>query len=290
MPSVSARTSSTTVRRRHARRLVLLAVLLIVASLATVLVSAAAWPLFALPIVIATPLAGQVGLGVGALAAATVFAVVAGRPGADGVALAVGWIAFVTAAVAVATRYEKVQDDLNRVVGASLRDRLTGLYNFAFFSDALRRETERSSRYGWPLSLVLFDLDQFKTFNDTHGHEAGNRLLAHVGRVVEQSRRSADVAARFGGEEFALLVPGDSNAALEAAERIRLAIARIGVPVGHGQHDGRTISAGVATYSPGDTADALVEAADRALYLSKRRGRNRVSVSGEPRGARAAGA
>lgn len=277
-------------RGRHGRRLALLAVLLGIVSLATLVVSAAIWPAFALPIMVAIPLTGQMGLGVSAIVAGSVLTFVAGRPGASVVALGVGWVVFVGTAIAVGSRYGKVQRDLSKVVGASLRDRLTGLYNFAFFSDALRRETERVTRYGGLVSLVLFDLDSFKSFNDTHGHEAGNRLLAEVGRVVETSRRSADVAARFGGEEFALLVPGDAGAAAEAAERIRLAIARIVVPVGNGQHDGRTISAGVATYKPGDTPDALVEAADRALYLSKRRGRNRVSVSGETQVARAASA
>ncbi len=290
MESVSVRPTHMTVHRRQARRFVLLTVLLAVSALATLFVSAAAWPAFALPIMIALPLTGQVGLGVSALVAASVFAIVAGRPAAGGIALTVGWVAFVLAALVVGTRYDKVQRDLTRVVGASLRDRLTGLYNFAFFSDALLRETERTSRYGGALSLVLFDLDQFKSFNDSHGHEAGNRLLAEVGHTIEASRRSADVAARFGGEEFALLVPGDTQAAIEAAERIRTAIARIVVPVGHGQHDGRTISAGVATLRPGDTPDSLVEAADRGLYLSKRRGRNRVSVSGEEQIRRAAGA
>ncbi len=290
MESVSVRPTHMTVHRRQARRFVLLTVLLAVSALATLFVSAAAWPAFALPIMIALPLTGQVGLGVSALVAASVFAIVAGRPATGEIALTVGWVAFVLAALVVGTRYDKVQRDLTRVVGASLRDRLTGLYNFAFFSDALLRETERTSRYGGALSLVLFDLDQFKSFNDSHGHEAGNRLLAEVGHTIEASRRSADVAARFGGEEFALLVPGDTQAAIEAAERIRTAIARIVVPVGHGQHDGRTISAGVATYRPGDTPDSLVEAADRGLYLSKRRGRNRVSVSGEEQIRRAAGA
>ena len=290
MHAVTTRSATMSARRRHGRRLTLLAALLCAAACATVFVTAAAWPVFALPIMVAAPLVGRLGLGVGALAAASVFAIVAGRPGAGALALAVGWITFVCAAVAVGARYDRVQTDLTRVVGASLRDRLTGLYNFAFFSDALRRETERSSRYGGALSLVLFDLDEFKSFNDSHGHEAGNRLLAEVGRTIEASQRSADVAARFGGEEFALLVPGDEQAAVEAAERIRTAIARIIVPVGHGQHDGRTISAGVATYRAGDTPDSLVEAADRGLYLSKRRGRNRVSVSGEAQVRRAAGA
>ena len=252
-------------------------------------VSSSFWPVFALPIVAAFPLAGRAGLVVALVASASVFAAVAGEPGVTDPQLVVGWLAFGLGGLAVGARYGKVRRDLERVSGASLRDRLTGLYNFAFFSDALSRETQRVTRYGGSLTLVLFDLDSFKSFNDTHGHEAGNRLLEAVGGVIESSRRSADIAARYGGEEFALLVPGDAAAGVEAAERIRTAIARVIVPVGNGQHDGRTISAGVASHRRGDAPESLVEAADRALYLSKRRGRNRVSASGSEV-ARAAGA
>jgi diguanylate cyclase (GGDEF)-like protein len=287
---VSTRSTSATDRRRHLRAVVLLAASLAVVSAVTMLGPAAAWPLFALPVLAGYPLAGGRGLAFALIAAAAVFATVAGAPGAPGATLVVAWLAFGLAALLVGTRHGKVRRDLERIEGASLRDRLTGLYNFAFFSDTLRRETQRATRYGGDLSLVLFDLDGFKSFNDTHGHEAGNRLLAEVGRVIESSRRSADVAARFGGEEFALLVPGDAAAAVEAAERIRGAIARIVVPVGRGQHDGRTISAGVAGYRRGDPPDTLVEGADRGLYLSKHRGRNRVTVSGGTELARAAGA
>ena len=141
MESVSVRPTHMTVHRRQARRLVLLTVMLAVPALATLFVSAATWPAFALPIMIALPLTGQVGLGVSSLAAASVFAVVAGRPAAGGIALTVGWVAFVFAALVVGTRYDKVQRDLTRVVGASLRDRLTGLYNFAFFSDRSEEHT-----------------------------------------------------------------------------------------------------------------------------------------------------
>lgn len=287
---MSVRPASATDRRRHHRAVVLLVGSLAAVGAVTAFGAPSAWPLFALPVLAAYPLAGAGGLAAALIAAAGVFATVAGRPGAGGASLAVGWFAFGLGALFVGTRHGKVRRDLERIEGASLRDRLTGLYNFAFFSDTLRRETQRATRYGGPLSLVLFDLDGFKSFNDTHGHEAGNRLLAEIGRVIESSRRSADVAARFGGEEFALLVPGDAGAAVEAAERIRAVIARVIVDVGNGQHDGRTISAGVAGYRRGDPPDVLVASADRALYLSKRRGRNRVSMSGGTDLARAAGA
>ena len=127
---------------------------------------------------------------------------------------------------------------------------------------------------------MLLDLDGFKSFNDTYGHATGNVLLAEVGAVMQENRRGTDIVARFGGEEFALLVPGPASMAAEAAERIRVAISRIAVDVGNGEVDGRTISAGVASFVHGDSPDALVQQADQALYLSKRRGRNRVSVSG----------
>ena len=259
-------------------------------AIVTLLIAPSFWPAFAVPVVMAYPLAGRAGLVLALAATAVTFAVAASEPGMGGFPLVIGWVAFGVGGLLMGARHDKVRRDLERVAGASLRDRLTGLYNFAFLSDALRRETQRVTRYGGSLTLVLFDLDAFKSFNDTHGHEAGNRLLESVGGVIEASRRSADIAARFGGEEFALLVPGDAAAGTEAAERIRRAIAGVIVPVGHGQHDGRTISAGVATYLRGDPPESLVEAADRALYLSKRRGRNRVSISGDAGAARAAGA
>jgi two-component system cell cycle response regulator len=285
---VSARAATAVSRRRTSRAVWLLGAGLIASALAMHLVPEL-WPLAMLPVLAAHPLAGRRGLVAALLGTAAAFAAVAGRDGAPVASLAVGWVAMAAGASLIGARHGKVRRDLERVEGASLRDRLTGLYNYAFFSDALRRETQRVTRYGGQLTLVLFDLDRFKSFNDTHGHEAGNRLLSEVGRIIESTRRSADVAARFGGEEFALLVPGDAAAGVEAAERLRRAVARVVVDVGRGQHDGRTISAGVATYRRGDPPDVLLEAADRALYLSKRRGRNRVSVSGDAPLARAAG-
>ncbi len=287
---MTIRTTSAIARRRHLRAVVLLVASLGLVTLTTAFAATSAWPMFALPVLAAYPLAGGGGLALALIVSAGAFAAIAGRPGAGGAALAVAWFAFGLGALLLGARHGKVRRDLERIEGASLRDRLTGLYNFAFFSDTLRRETQRATRYGGPLSLVLFDLDGFKSFNDTHGHEAGNRLLAEVGRVIDASRRSADVSARFGGEEFALLVPGGPSEAVEAAERIRAAIARVVVDVGNGQHDGRTISAGVAGYRRGDPPDVLLDSADRALYLSKHRGRNRVSVSGDTELARAAGA
>ncbi len=259
---------------------VLLVCLLAACTAATLVQPASFWPLMVLPIAFSMPLAGIPGLAFAGIVAGISFGAVADRTGIPGSALIVAWCTTVAAALLVGARYTKVYRDYERIAGASMRDRLTGLYNFAYFSDALRRECQRTTRYGGDLSLVLFDLDGFKSFNDTYGHGVGNTLLAEVGLVMQENRRAADIVARFGGEEFALLVPGPAQMAAEAADRIRVAISRIAVDVGDGEVDGRTISAGVATFVRGESPDSLVEQADQALYLSKRRGRNRVSVSG----------
>jgi diguanylate cyclase (GGDEF)-like protein len=127
---------------------------------------------------------------------------------------------------------------------------------------------------------VLLDLDHFKAFNDEHGHEAGNRLLAAVGEAIRRSTRASDVAARFGGEEFALIVPGPAEEAIEAAKRIRVAVAEVSIVVAGGEAAGTTISAGVADQlnGSGDDGARMLDQADKALYYSKAAGRDRVSL------------
>ena len=158
-------------------------------------------------------------------------------------------------------------------------DRLTGLRNYDYFSEVLRSELARVRRYGGCMTLVLLDIDRFKAYNDTHGHGAGNRLLASVVHVVAREKRDAGIAARFGGEEFALLVPGRATEAVVVAERVRAGIADASAGSLHrsSMPDFVTASAGVATF-PVDARDAdeLFEQADRALYEAKRRGRDRV--------------
>jgi diguanylate cyclase (GGDEF)-like protein len=166
----------------------------------------------------------------------------------------------------------------------SFTDRLTGLHNYDFFAESLRSELARVRRYGGCVTLVMLDLDRFKAFNDRHGHAAGNRLLHGVGQAIAREKRDADIAARFGGEEFAVLVPGRAADGIIVAERMRHAIADL-TPAPTSRRDfapAISASAGIATF-PVDarTPQELFEMADQALYEAKRRGRDQVVVVSE---------
>lgn len=170
---------------------------------------------------------------------------------------------------------------LEQTEALAYRDELTGLRNFRFFKEFLGREIARSERYGDPLSLIVLDVDDFKGYNDSHGHEAGNRALAQIAALLSGSVRSVDLVARYGGEEFVLIVPstpkvGARKLAEEARRRIEEAFAEHGQEWSGGP---LTVSLGVATY-PADGADApaLMRNADRALYLAKSQGKNQVQL------------
>lgn len=178
----------------------------------------------------------------------------------------------------------KIEDDVVQpsywqLEQMAYRDQLTGLRNFRFFSSRMPEELQRAKRYRHQLSLVMFDIDHFKKFNDTHGHQAGNVALQHLARVVDETVRETDIVARYGGEEFALILPETTKRlAHEMASRVRANVESN--PVRLGEHHHRiTVSAGVATF-PRDayTWQSLVECADKGLYLSKQAGRNRVTV------------
>ena len=137
-------------------------------------------------------------------------------------------------------------------------------------------EISRIERVTQPLTMIMLDLDHFKTINDTHGHAVGDRVLKEAAQASVGALREIDLVARSGGEEFAILLPQTPLVrGLEVAERLRQAIARIHVPEAPA---GVTASLGVAEYAPGDASiDQLMARADRALYRAKAEGRNRVS-------------
>ncbi|HEX4825021.1 MAG TPA: GGDEF domain-containing protein [Candidatus Polarisedimenticolaceae bacterium] len=160
-------------------------------------------------------------------------------------------------------------------------DPLTGLANRRVFDEALDREIRRSRRYGWPLTVVMADLDHFKVVNDSFGHLLGDLVLERAGEVLRHAVREADVASRYGGEEFAIVLPETPRVGgFAVAERIRCRIARAFSERGVGGHEvALSISCGLATY-PDDGLHAveIVARADEALYGAKRAGRNRVCV------------
>jgi diguanylate cyclase (GGDEF)-like protein len=160
----------------------------------------------------------------------------------------------------------------------SITDELTGLSNRRAFDDALSAEVERSRRYGTGLGLILLDLDNFKSINDTYGHQQGDVVLREVARVLREASREIDHPARYGGEELAVVVPGtDLEGTFNLAERVRERIGELQIPRIDGQGTiSVTTSCGVAA-APPTAADerALVGAADNALYEAKGTGRNK---------------
>ena len=163
-------------------------------------------------------------------------------------------------------------------------DSLTGLFNRSFFFTALDRELARGDRSGRSFCLVMLDLDDLKSINDRAGHHAGDQVLRGVADVIRSRIRKIDVGARYGGDEFVVLLPEtDPTGGWVFAEKIRQTIAEQGVP---GLQTGPTISIGVVSYpADGRTADALVVSADQAMYASKRGGKNRVAVASREPGA-----
>jgi diguanylate cyclase (GGDEF)-like protein len=165
----------------------------------------------------------------------------------------------------------------------ALTDSLTGLYNYRFFQQHLQRELSRASRSKTPLSLIILDIDNFKSVNDSYGHAVGNQVLQHLARLLERTTRKANVLVRYGGEEFCIVVPeGDLETARAIAERVCAEIRS--TPLGETQEGVPairiTVSAGVTTYVPdsgeADNAFSLFKKADDNLITAKKSGKDRV--------------
>jgi diguanylate cyclase (GGDEF)-like protein len=204
--------------------------------------------------------------------------------------------------LAVAVENARLYDRLEE---QAITDGLTGLFNHRFFYDRLGAEVARARRYGLQLSLLMLDLDDFKRFNDTFGHQAGDRVLARVGRIMrEQLRKDVDIPCRYGGEEFAVILPhtpaigaevvgrrltervteiaddGGEDSAWLTGERLRVTIATASFTEGDEDQEAHvTVSVGVSTYpDQAREATTLVANADAALYRAKREGKNRVVI------------
>ncbi|MEW5914614.1 MAG: diguanylate cyclase [Thermodesulfobacteriota bacterium] len=161
----------------------------------------------------------------------------------------------------------------------SIRDELTGLYNKRYLSSCLQTEVERAVAQGEPLTMLLMDVDDFKLFNDTHGHAEGDRVLAGLAMVVKERSRGSDAACRYGGEEFVVIMPGtDQEQGLMVAERIRTGFNQLAFHSQDGQEVHVSVSIGLAQWQKGESAGALLRRADQALYRAKKAGKDRSEV------------
>ena len=163
--------------------------------------------------------------------------------------------------------------------GQSLRDPLTGLFNRRYMEESLERELRRAVRNNLSVALLMLDIDHFKRFNDTFGHQAGDTLLRALGDFLMKRTRGQDAACRYGGEEFALILSGTSSeSAHKRAELLREELTHLTV-----EHAGQvlgsvTLSIGVAAFPGHDSSEELIRAADQALYRAKAEGRDRTIV------------
>ncbi len=180
----------------------------------------------------------------------------------------------VSVAIENALLYEKVKE-------LAERDELTGLYNYRAFRRELDKEVSRAKRYGKVFSLAMFDIDFFKEYNDNNGHDMGNVALHRVGSIIRKACRKTDFPARFGGEEFVVILPEtNKNGAFAFAERVRKIIGAAHFPGEERQPNKKlTVSGGVAEFpADGDDVEKIIKAVDVAAYSAKSNGRNRIKM------------
>jgi diguanylate cyclase len=178
-----------------------------------------------------------------------------------------------------------LQQSLEAIRAESLTDPLTGLGNRKYIDRMIEMSVQHALAFNEPLSLLMFDIDHFKSFNDSYGHLTGDQVLRLVGMSLKQTIKGQDITARYGGEEFAVVLPNTAlRQALTVADHIRRAVmAKELKKKSTGEILGRvTISVGVSMLKPGDDTDSLIERADACLYAAKRNGRNRVICEVDP--------
>jgi diguanylate cyclase (GGDEF)-like protein/PAS domain S-box-containing protein len=172
---------------------------------------------------------------------------------------------------------QKLRESEKRYKELSITDGLTKLYNSRHFYTSLQLEIERANRYHRPLALLMIDIDDFKKFNDTYGHLIGDKVLAKTGEVIRNALREADTGYRYGGEEFALILPETVGpGAVQVAERIRKELAAMPISLKAKTSRNITASMGVGELQAKDTLSEFIRRADKNLYAAKAEGKNRV--------------
>jgi len=180
--------------------------------------------------------------------------------------------------------YIALRDNITRekeIETHALIDEVTQVYNRRKLNKEILVAIEKFERYTTHFSLIMLDIDHFKTFNDRYGHLAGDQILVHFSAFIDSMTRQSDILARWGGDEFALLVPGSSDQAIQLCEKLRKNVAEKVCPILRERFaisEHISCSFGVTSVRHGDTIDSLTGRTDRALYLAKEKGRNRVEV------------
>jgi len=166
---------------------------------------------------------------------------------------------------------------IERLKELAITDSLTNLFNSRHFSDQLTKELDRHSRYNHPISLLLLDIDFFKSYNDTYGHVEGDKVLAGLGWIIKYCLRTMDSGYRYGGEEFTIILPETKIAeATLVAERIQKLLKE--KPVSAKKEREITVSIGITEYLHGESSIKFVKRADKAMYMSKKNGRNKITI------------
>lgn len=169
---------------------------------------------------------------------------------------------------------------LEELKNLTIIDDLTGLFNSRQFYRHIRQEIERSNRYFRPLSLILMDIDNFKSLNDTYGHLCGDEILAGMGKIIKSAIRKQDIAFRYAGDEFTIILPETGiEKAIAVAERVRRAVENETQVFSISGHLKVTVSIGVVEYLTDEEIKTFVHRADSAMYASKRKGRNKISMA-----------
>ncbi|MGW8246688.1 MAG: diguanylate cyclase [Acidiferrobacterales bacterium] len=168
-----------------------------------------------------------------------------------------------------------------RLQEIAVRDGLTGLFNHRYFQEILSKELARSARHNRDLSLLFLDVDDFKKYNDTHGHQLGDTLLKQLSHIIKDAMREGDVVARYGGEEFVVVLPETDNAcAVQVAEKLRKLVEGFAFRGEETQPQGKvTISLGVSNRISDSTTASLIQRADQALYKAKSEGKNCIRTA-----------